>query len=143
MGLEPSPPKLHFNAHPDSPALAGLFFYAGHPSACRFVTRSAPKERLADQYGPQEMIKDSAAPAGQSGTSRTSHLDACRHDGMTEQEEAELTDGQGGRSPTIKLRSLTPLMQSGVWRALSRQLASATLTLGRQPRRMPWNINSE
>src|SRR5215470_13869992 len=53
-------------------------------------------------------------------------LDACRHGGMTELEEAELTDGQGRALSAHKRH--TKATRSGRWAARSPQLASAMLT---------------
>ena len=54
-------------------------------------------------------------------------LDACRHGGMTELEEAELTDGQG-RALSAQSSGLTKGARSAQWAAPSPQPASATLT---------------
>jgi len=63
------------------------------------------------------------------GLPSTFTLDACRHGGMTELEEAELTDGQGrARSPHTKANRHMKDTRSARWVARSRQLANGTRT---------------
>src|SRR5262245_4444948 len=51
------------------------------------------------------------------GLPSTFTLDACRHGGMTELEEAELTDGQAARSPHTRVRRHTKGTRSARWAA--------------------------
>ena len=62
------------------------------------------------------------------GLPSTFTLDACRHGGMTELEEAELTDGQGRASLHTRVSKPMKAMRSARWAAPSPQPASATLT---------------
>jgi hypothetical protein len=54
------------------------------------------RDRTAAPYGPKETAKIVRKLRGRLKLPATFTLDACRHGGMTELEEAELTDGQGG-----------------------------------------------
>jgi integrase len=53
------------------------------------------RDGTAEPYAPREMQKLTKRLRGKLGLPSTFTLDACRHGGMTELEEAELTDGQG------------------------------------------------
>jgi hypothetical protein len=60
-------------------------------------------------------------------------LDSCRHGGMTELEEAELTDGRGERCPATEarpMRGMPSARSSGLWRPHG----SVTRTGSRTPR---------
>ena len=58
------------------------------------------------------------------GLPSTFTLDACRHGGMTELEEAELTDGQGRRYPLYKSNRPTRAMPRARWSEPWRRPAS-------------------
>lgn len=61
------------------------------------------------------------------GLPSTFTLDACRHGGMTELQEAELTDGQGPPFPLTRVSKHTKGMPSAQSNARCRPLASVTL----------------
>jgi hypothetical protein len=58
------------------------------------ILKSKP-DGTTEPYGPKETAKIVRRLRGRLGLPATFTLDACRHGGMTELEEAELTDGQG------------------------------------------------
>jgi hypothetical protein len=53
------------------------------------------RDGTSEPYKPKDMAKIVKQLRGRLGLPATFTLDACRHGGMTELEEAELTDGQG------------------------------------------------
>jgi hypothetical protein len=53
------------------------------------------RDGTTEPYAPKEMAKIVHRLRDRLGLPATFTLDACRHGGMTELEEAELTDGQG------------------------------------------------
>ena len=74
-----------------------------------------------------------AAAAEGSRVPATFTLDACRHGGMTELEEAELTDGQGRALSAHKSRAYEGYAKRTMERALARR--EDDMRIGSQPHR--------
>jgi hypothetical protein len=90
--------------HPLEEAVDGgvVQFYADAEAVlARLPRRGVPmilkakRDGTAEPYAPKEMAKIVHRLRDRLGLPETFTLDACRHGGMTELEEAELTDGQG------------------------------------------------
>ena len=75
------------------------------------------------------------------GLPSTFTLDACRHGGMTELEEAELTDGQGRALSAHRVSRHIKDTRSARWVARSPQLANAMLTGWRTRREQTFRMS--
>jgi hypothetical protein len=70
------------------------------------------RDGAAALFKPNHMAKLVRTLADEAGLPATFTLDSCRHGGMTELEEAELTTGQGGRYPVTEPIARTAVMQT-------------------------------
>jgi hypothetical protein len=111
---------------PERPSCAALIGRAGLPLRADDPERGSRRnEGITKPFSFNGMKKIVHTMRDKIGLPSTFTLDACRHGGMTELEEAELTDGQGRALSAHRGQQAYEGMRSARWTAPSPQVASA------------------